>query len=121
MSKQSSLVQVVRLRAQAAGRGQQKLAHRISIPAIADASAAGLARRGHRLSATALALAHDDSACWTVSKDGALIRWDVETGVKTRLNKEPADGTLPTETHRHTQAHHHAGLSACACCCAGAQ
>jgi hypothetical protein len=38
--------------------------------------------RGHRLSATAVALAPDDGTAYVVTKCGAVLRWDLETCTK---------------------------------------
>jgi ribosomal RNA-processing protein 9 len=62
------------------------LAARVRLPPPADAAAAtsrygstGRFARAHRLSATAVALTSDDRTAFTVSKDGSIFRWDVET------------------------------------------
>jgi ribosomal RNA-processing protein 9 len=82
---------------QARGDRQRELASRVSVPRGA-AGAAGAARppppagvlwRGHKLPVTALALSDDDTTAWSASKDGALFRWDVETGARTRLPQPP--------------------------------
>lgn len=41
--------------------------------------------RAHRLSPTALALSEDESTAYTVSKDGVILKWDVETMTRTQL------------------------------------
>jgi ribosomal RNA-processing protein 9 len=82
---------------QARGDRQRELAARVSVPRGA-AGVAGAARapppagvlwRGHKLPVTALALSDDDATAWSASKDGALFRWDVETGARTRLPQPP--------------------------------
>ncbi len=77
---------------QAAGRVQRTLAQHVVIPDLS--AAGGAARRGHRLPATALALAPDDSQCWTVSKDGSIVCWDLERGTKTHLHRGPTQGVF---------------------------
>ncbi len=42
-------------------------------------------RKGHRLPATAVALAADESFAVTVSKDGSIVKWDLSNMSKTRL------------------------------------
>ncbi len=50
-------------------------------PSSAAAAAAGPAvLKGHRLPATALALSSDDRTAFSVSKDGSILKFDVETG-----------------------------------------
>ena len=101
--------------AEAAGRLHRNLAHRVTVPdqsepaeasssedgsdeeddddaaaaaaaaARAAAYGAGRFRRGHELSATALALSLDGATAFTVSKDGSILKWDVETGRKLQL------------------------------------
>ncbi len=75
---------------QAQGRLQRRLAHRVRIPAPAAAAgdeqpSTSSYHRGHKLSATALALTSDDRTAYTVSKDGGIVRWDIETMKRTQL------------------------------------
>lgn len=65
------------------------LAPSTSTPA-ASGAAGGVAKKGHRLAATGLALLPDESAAFTVSKDGSLLKWDMETCTKTRLYRPGA-------------------------------
>jgi len=51
----------------------------------AAAAARAACHRGHRLPATAVALASDDSFAVSVSKDGSILKWDLTTMAKTRL------------------------------------
>lgn len=114
--------------AEAAGRLHRNLAHRVTVPdqgtpaeasssedeasdddddeAVAAAAAARIAaygagrfRPGHELSATALALSLDGSTAFTVSKDGSILKWDVETGRKLQLMRcgsaRPRRAVLP--------------------------
>ncbi|KAG1675461.1 hypothetical protein FOA52_001760 [Chlamydomonas sp. UWO 241] len=70
-----------------------------------SASAAAAARvalhRGHRLPATAVALAADDSFCVTVSKDGSILKWDLTsaTMAKTRLYR-PGEEAVAAASHK---------------------
>jgi ribosomal RNA-processing protein 9 len=41
--------------------------------------------RGHKLAVTAVALSGDDSLCFSASKDGQVLQWDVESGAKSRI------------------------------------
>lgn len=84
---------------QSSGRLQRKLAHRVQVPqqpdaadAGADAGSASSSRygsgrfcRAHRLSPTAVALSADECSAFTVSKDGSILRWDLETMKRTQL------------------------------------
>ncbi|KXZ42593.1 hypothetical protein GPECTOR_132g605 [Gonium pectorale] len=72
--------------AQAQGRLQRRLAGRVRVPAPGDEGyCEPSCSRGHRLAATGLALTSDDATAYTVSKDGGICRWDVETGKRTQL------------------------------------
>ena len=53
--------------------------------AAATLAAKAAFKRGHRLPATAVALAADDSFAVSVSKDGSILKWDMVTMQKTRL------------------------------------
>jgi ribosomal RNA-processing protein 9 len=77
---------------QSSGRLQRKLAHRVVTPQQPPAAAAGSSRygtgrfcRAHRLSPTALALSADEATAFTVSKDGTILRWDLEAMKRTQL------------------------------------
>ncbi|GFR43265.1 hypothetical protein Agub_g4327 [Astrephomene gubernaculifera] len=77
--------------AQAQGRLQRRLAHRVRVLTPGSPGyTAPCCSRGHRLSATAVALTSDDATAFTVSKDGGVCRWDVETMKRTQLYR---DGT----------------------------
>ncbi|GIL62272.1 hypothetical protein Vafri_16561 [Volvox africanus] len=77
---------------QAAGRLQRHLADRVRVLAPRDKGySEPCCSRGHRLAATAVALTGDDSTAFTVSKDGGICRWDVETMKRTQLYR-PGDG-----------------------------
>ncbi|GIM09576.1 hypothetical protein Vretimale_13420 [Volvox reticuliferus] len=79
--------------AQVAGRLQRHLADRVQILAPGDEGySEPCCSRGHRLAATAIALTGDDSTAFTVSKDGGICRWDVETMKRTQLYR-PGDGS----------------------------
>eukprot|EP00887_Chlorella_sp_A99_P001865 scaffold19.g1865.t1 len=92
------------------GHYQRRLAHRLALPPLpraeeyqrpgaAAAEAAGAEAGGeptlpaprflrvHRLPVTAVALSPDDRTCYSVSKDGGIIRCDVETGKRTALQR----------------------------------
>lgn len=85
-----------RLRADALesmGHLQRKLAHRLELPElprVADwggaTAAGGRLLRGHRLSVTGVALSHDDRTVYSVSKDGSILCFDVETGTRQRFD-----------------------------------
>uniref|UniRef100_A0A383W750 Uncharacterized protein n=1 Tax=Tetradesmus obliquus TaxID=3088 RepID=A0A383W750_TETOB len=84
---------------EAQGRLQRRLAHRLLLPQQAAAAAtsssssrssgvlygSGRFSRAHRLSPTALALTADEAVAFTVSKDGSILKWDVETMQRTQL------------------------------------
>ena len=92
---------------EASGRVQKMLAHRLILPshpeesqlcgspssssALAASSAAS--KKGHRLPATAIALSSTDSFAISVSKDGSIIRWDLDTMKRTRMMR-PGEESL---------------------------
>lgn len=45
----------------------------------------GKTLRGHRLSVTGVALTADDTTGFSVSKDGAVLRWDIETQKRAKM------------------------------------
>lgn len=75
----------------ALGHYRRKLAHRLvlpPLPSVADYSPAAIEARlfkGHRLPVTATALTHDDRTVFSVSKDGTILRHDIETGTRQRF------------------------------------
>ena len=72
-------------------------APRAAISAAAAVGASRLLRGGHRLPLTALSAADDGATAFTASKDGALCRWDTETGARSPF---PA-AKPPTTDQRH--------------------
>ena len=69
---------------EASGRVQRQIADRIvldDVPSTSECSMYGEGRlmRGHRLSATAVALSHDDKYAFTVTKCGGIFQYDIET------------------------------------------
>ena len=85
-------------------------------------------RRGHKLSVTGMALTSDDSTCYTVSKDGGIAKWDIETGARTRFPRAPR-GCRPEPRRRRTDGAAEAAPRRCCaarcprsttCCTAGA-
>jgi ribosomal RNA-processing protein 9 len=76
--------------ADAAGRLHRRLASRLRLPSsAAEAQAGSRFVRAHRLSTTAVALTSDDRTAFTVSKDGSIFRWDVETMRKVQQLRRP--------------------------------
>lgn len=57
----------------------------VRLPTDDDYEAPRMARHGHRLSATAVALTADDATAFSVAKDGTICKWDVETMKRTSL------------------------------------
>jgi len=91
-----------------AGRARRQLANLLVAPSDADADAdaddadaddaaaaaparasAGVVWRGHRLAVTGLALTDDDATAYSVSKEGTVIQWDIETGAKIKFPRGP--------------------------------
>jgi ribosomal RNA-processing protein 9 len=83
--------------ADAAGRLRRQIAARLRVPPLPPLSAGtrlppgARLLGGHRLAVTAVALTPDDAVVYSVSKCGAVVRHDVETGARTRLGA-PAPG-----------------------------
>ena len=75
----------------AMGHLRRKIASRCHVPPLTtpdhyDLSAIGARQfRGHKLSVTAIALTSDDRTLFSVSKDGSICKFDVESGARTRL------------------------------------
>eukprot|EP00741_Cyanophora_paradoxa_P019931 tig00021179_g19236.t1 len=67
---------------EASGRLQRKVAARLEGVAIAESSIRSY--RGHELPVTCVALTDDDRTAFTGSKDCCVVKWDVETGKRTR-------------------------------------
>ena len=63
---------------------------------------AGVVWKGHRLSVTGLALTADDSTAYSVSKEGGICRWDVETGARTKFPPRAAGDGGSDERRRRT-------------------
>mmetsp|Transcript_37965 Transcript_37965/g.107255 ORF Transcript_37965/g.107255 Transcript_37965/m.107255 type:complete len:519 (-) Transcript_37965:1039-2595(-) len=87
-----------------AGHTVRRLACHVRIPeqiAVEDSPyGAGRLLKGHHWSVTGLALTSDDSTAFSVSKDGTLLRWDVETGSRIKMplpgqDSSPAQGSGP--------------------------
>ncbi|EFN55906.1 hypothetical protein CHLNCDRAFT_22742 [Chlorella variabilis] len=81
------------------GHLQRRLAHRLALPPlprVADyggaAACGGRLLRGHRLSVTAVALTADERTVFSVSKDGAILEHDVESGARQRFVASSAAG-----------------------------
>lgn len=71
-----------------AGHLTRRIAHRVCLPervASEGVYGSGKTLRGHRLSVTGVALTTDDATAFSVSKDGAVLRWDVETQTRTKM------------------------------------
>ena len=81
------------------GHLHRRLAHRLALPPlprVADyggaAACGGRLLRGHRLSVTAVALTADERTVFSVSKDGAILEHDVESGARQRFVASSAAG-----------------------------
>jgi ribosomal RNA-processing protein 9 len=56
------------------------------------AASGGRLLRGHRLPVTAVALSADEQTVYSVSKDGAILQHDVETGQRQRFTAASSAG-----------------------------
>ena len=88
------------------GRVRREVAARIVFPTFGDDESdgdsddddrAGVVWRGHRLSVTGMALTNDDTTVYSVSKEGQIIKWDVESGAKQKYPKTPTAVVDPTK------------------------
>ena len=111
------------------GRVRREIAHRVVAPTLDDDSdvdeddeteTEGDAwrdiRRGHKLSVTGMSLTPDDSTCYTVSKDGSIARWDIETGARTRFPRGPPAVVDPTRGGGGPMAPPKCGAATLLCC-----
>lgn len=55
--------------------------------------------RGHKLPVTSICLSEDGKAAFSASKDGAILRWDLATQTKTRLQLPADDVSKATKDH----------------------
>ena len=106
------------------GRVRREIARRVAAPTFGDEDEAsddddddraGTVWRGHRLSVTGLALTADDTTAYSVSKEGGIVRWDVETGARTKFPRAAGDGG-PDEGRRRPMAPPRCGAAALLCC-----
>lgn len=87
----------------AMGHLRRTIAHRVTLPPLPlsseyDLSATGARLlRGHRLPVTATALTTDDRTIFSVSKDGSIFQFDVETGKRRRFGTAGAAGGAGTK------------------------
>eukprot|EP00201_Polytomella_parva_P003859 CAMPEP_0175072908 /NCGR_PEP_ID=MMETSP0052_2-20121109/20211_1 /TAXON_ID=51329 ORGANISM="Polytomella parva, Strain SAG 63-3" /NCGR_SAMPLE_ID=MMETSP0052_2 /ASSEMBLY_ACC=CAM_ASM_000194 /LENGTH=410 /DNA_ID=CAMNT_0016340545 /DNA_START=20 /DNA_END=1248 /DNA_ORIENTATION=+ len=88
--------------ASAQGRLRRHLAASVLIPtSSSEGYIPSSIHRGHRLALTSVALTSDDRTAFTVSKDGTLIKWDVETMSKSVLARPNAgSGSKPKQLLR---------------------
>jgi len=111
------------------GRVRREIAHRVVAPTLDDDSdvdeddetetegdAWRDVRRGHKLSVTGMSLTPDDSTCYTVSKDGSIARWDIETGARTRFPRGPPAVVDPTRGGGGPMAPPKCGAATLLCC-----
>lgn len=71
------------------GHAQRRLCARLAPPPPGGVAPPGRLWRGHRLAVTSLALRADDAVAFSASKEGTLLRWDVETGARESFPPQP--------------------------------
>jgi ribosomal RNA-processing protein 9 len=108
------------------GRVRREIARRVVAPTFGDEDEAseddddddraGTVWRGHRLSVTGLALTADDATAYSVSKEGGIVRWDVETGARTKFPRAPPAVVDPTKGGGGPMAPPRCGAAALLCC-----
>ena len=72
--------------------------------------------RGHKHSVTGLALTEDDRMAYSVSKDGSIFGWDVETGKRFKFPRTPEVVVDPTQGGGGPQAPPKCGAHVMLCC-----
>jgi len=83
------------------GRLQRKVADEI----IPSDSSTFRVLRGHQLSPTCVSVSHDGQTLVTGSKDGAIIKWDLETGRRLHIIKGINAKAAETERGHHGDVH----------------
>jgi len=76
--------------------------------------------RGHKHSVTGLALREDDRMAYSVSKDGSIFGWDVETGQRFKFPRTPEVVVDPTQGGGGPQAPPKCGAHVMLCCAVSA-
>lgn len=74
--------------AEAAGRHFREIADDVK-PTKSPVLGTYFSRKAHKQSVTGVCLSSDDRAAFSVSKDGAIVEWDVETGTRTKYPRCP--------------------------------
>jgi len=74
--------------AEAAGRHFREIADDVK-PTKSPVLGTYFSRKAHKQSVTGVCLSSDDRAAFSVSKDGAIVEWDVETGKRTKYPRCP--------------------------------
>ena len=74
--------------AEAAGRHFREIADDVK-PTKSPVLGTYFSRKAHKQSVTGVCLSSDDRTAFSVSKDGAIVEWDVETGKRTKYPRCP--------------------------------
>ena len=74
--------------AEAAGRYFREIADEVK-PTKKPVLGTYFSRKAHKQSVTGVCLSSDDRTAYSVSKDGAIVEWDVETGKRTKYPRCP--------------------------------
>ena len=74
--------------AEAAGRHFREIADGVK-PTKTPVLGTYFSRKAHKQSVTGVCLSSDDRTAYSVSKDGAIVEWDVETGKRTKYPRCP--------------------------------
>ena len=72
--------------------------------------------RGHKRAVTGVALAEDDRTAYSVSKDGSIFGWDIETEKRTKFPRTPEAVVDPTQGGGGPQAPPKCGAHVVSCC-----
>ena len=96
--------------------GHQRLALADRVRVGASAREPARAWRGHKRAVTGVALTEDDRTAYSVSKDGSIFMWDVETEKRTRFPRTPDVVVDPLQGGGGPQAPPKCGAHVVLCC-----
>mmetsp|Transcript_5531 Transcript_5531/g.12265 ORF Transcript_5531/g.12265 Transcript_5531/m.12265 type:complete len:541 (-) Transcript_5531:110-1732(-) len=110
-----------RLAARLADEAQRKSGHqraavgdRVKVPA--EVQGEPQTWRGHKRAVTGVALTEDDRLAYSVSKDGTIFGWDIETGKRLKFPRTPEVVVDPLQGGTGPQAPPKCGAHVMLCC-----
>ena len=93
------------------GHQREAIADRVRVSARASGT-----WRGHKRAVTGVALTEDDRTAYSVSKDGSIFMWDIETEKRTRFPRTPDVVVDPLQGGGGPQAPPKCGSHVMLCC-----